>query len=267
VLFSRERRYAFVFLLLTLNALTTFAGVAAKGHGWLSAVLNLFDVSAIVWLALAAVIAMLWNSNPASQLRRGDALIIVIGVSAALLPIPVASSAMLTLAAAWGFFASDKSSPLRRASVVAVSLTAFLLWGRVALAWGAGPLLAADARFVAWIAGTRSAGNAVSFADGTNFLIAPGCSSLHGISLALILWATVVQYFAIPVRQRAWLTLLVALVASVLVNGVRLAVIAWNPRDFGYWHTGGGAALFGWIALAAIVAVVYGGLGRARQLA
>ena len=174
---------------------------------------------------------------------------------------------MLTVVAAWGIASAASGSALRRASIVLLSLTAFLLWGRLVLAWGAGPLLAADARFVGLFAGVGSAGNSVSFADGAGFAIAPGCSSLHGISLALILWTTTVQYFAIPISARVWLTLALALLVSLLVNASRLAVIAWNPRQFDFWHTGGGSALFGWIALGAIVAVVYGGLGRARRLA
>ena len=76
MLHSRERRFAFAYLLLTLNALTVFAGVAVLEHGWLAAALNLFDVSAIVWLALAAGIALLWHADPASPPRRGDRLVL-----------------------------------------------------------------------------------------------------------------------------------------------------------------------------------------------
>lgn len=266
MLHSRERRYALVFLLLALNALMTFVGAAVVEHGWLAAGLNLFNISAIVWLALVASLALIWQAKPGSSHRFFDNVAVAAAVVAALVPVPALSAALLTLIAAWAVWSSAPGSPLRRASIIMLSLTAFLLWGRIALAWGAGPLLAADARFVGLIADTRSAGNAVYFADGTNFVIAPGCSSLHGISLALILWTTVVQYFSVRLTPPVWVTLALALIASVLVNGLRLAVIAWNPHDFSYWHTGGGGVLFGWIALGVIVAVVYGGLGRARRL-
>lgn len=262
----RERVYAFAYLLLALNALITFFEVAVLGHGWLAAVLNLFDVSAIVWLALGAGVALLWQA-PVAPARRSDLVVLGLAVLAALVPVPTLSAGALTLAALWGWRGAPPGSPLRRASLIFLSVTAFLLWGRIGLAWGAGPLLQADARFVALLSGMRSAGNAVYFADGTNFLIAPGCSSLHGISLALILWTTVVQYFAISPGRRAWLTLALAVVGSVVVNGLRLSVIAWRPREFDYWHTGTGGALFGWLALIVIVAVVYRGLGDARRLA
>jgi exosortase/archaeosortase family protein len=267
VLQSRERRYAFVYLLLTVNALATFVAAAVVVRGWASALLALFDVSAIVWLAIAGGLALLWQVPVSSVPRRSDAIVLVLAVLVALLPVPAASSAAMTVIAVWVWWRSAPDSALRRASTIFFSLTAFLLWGRIGLNWGAGPLLSADAQFVGLIADTRSVGNSVFFADGTNFIIAPACSSLHGVSLALILWTTVVQYFAVRIDARVWTTLAVAVVCSIVVNGVRLAVIARNPHDFDYWHTGTGGALFGWIALAAIVGVVYQGVGRAPRMA
>lgn len=267
MLHSRERRYAFVYFLLILNALTTFVVQAVAEHGWVLSLLGLFSVSAIVWLAIAGGLALLWRPSEAAQPAKGDGLVLALAVLAALLPVAAASSAMLTVAAAWGWYSAPPGSALRRASAIFFSLTAFVLWGRIALNWGAGPILSADAAFVALIADTRSTGNAVFFPDGTNFIIAPGCSSLHGVSLALILWTAVVHYFAVRIDARVWMTLALAVLASIVVNGIRLAVIARNPHDFGYWHVGGGAELFGWIALAAMAAVVYRGIGYAPRLA
>lgn len=267
MLHSRERRFAFVYLLLLLNALTTFAAAAVVLRGWGTALLALFDVSVIVWLAIAAIVALLWQVREPGPGRRGDGLVLTLAVLAALLPVPTASTAALTLIAAWAWFTAPPGSLLRRASAIAFSLTATLLWGRVALSWGSGLFLTADASFVALIADTRHAGNAVFFPDGTNFVIAEGCSSLHGISLALVLWVTVVQYFAIRIDRRVWLTLGLAVLGAILVNGVRLAVIARHPHEFDYWHTGNGGALFGWLALVVIVGVIYQGTSRAPRLA
>lgn len=259
--------FAFALLLLTLNSLTTFAGEAVLAHGWTGALLNLFDVSAVIWVGIFGGTALVWSSTSATTLSKTDALWLCAAVIAALVPVPVASSAMLSLLAGWGWLSSAERSPVRRASAIFFSLTAFLLWGRLLLAWGSGPLLAGDAQFVALLAGTQSAGNGVSFADGTRFVIAPGCSSLHGVSLALILWTTVVQYFAIVQDRRAALTLVLAISGSIAVNGLRLAVIALNPQDFAWWHVGTGGALFGWLSLSVIAGIMFWGLGHARQLA
>lgn len=261
---SRQRLFAFTYLLLALNGLFSLAVIA---DGWLVSAANLFEISAIVWLALVAGLALLLQSDQATQLRRGDTVVASLAVLAALVPVSAASSAMLTLAALWGHWTSERGSAMKRASTIFLSITAFTLWGRVGLVLGAGPLLRADASYVALLSGMQSNGNTVEFVDGTHFLIAPGCSSLHGVSLALILWTTVVEYFAVRRDARVWLTLALAVLLSVLVNGLRLTIIAWHPHDFEYWHLGMGASLFGWIALVVVAAVIYLGVGNARRMA
>lgn len=264
---GRERLFAFVFLLLTLNGLAGFLALAEARAGWAWAALDLFDVSAIVWLALAAGLALLWNAADQPPARPVDWVGTCLAVIVAFIPTPVASAAMLSVVGLSAVVSGGPTSVLRRSGLIFLSLTAFLIWGRIALALGAGLLLRADAGFVSLVSGLPSSGNAVGFAGGGRFLVAPGCSSLHEVSLALILWTTVVQYFAIASGRRAWLTLALAVVAAIAVNCARLATIAWHPRDFDYWHVGMGAAQFGWVALAAIVAVTYRGLADAPRRA
>lgn len=245
--------------MLALNALPPFIAEAIRGRGWLSAAINLFDISAIVWLALAATLAICWREpghHPASPL---DWAVATVAACAAIIPVAPLSSAMLTVVALWGLASSPARSTGRRAAAIALSLAAFLIWGRVVLALGAGPLLAADARFVATISGLQSDGNSVFFPGGGYFLIAPGCSSLHGISLALILWTTVASWFDLAITARLCIVLALAVAASVLVNGIRLALIGFNPDEFDYWHVGGGSVIFGWIALLALTGVIYFG--------
>lgn len=251
--------------MLAVNALPTFVGEAVYSRGWLLAVLNLFDVSAIVWLAIGAGLALLWQADDHHVPRRADWTVAGAAAIAALVPLPPLSGAVLSFVGLWGWMNSPARSPGRRAAAIFLSLSTFLFWGRVFLALGAGPLLAADAQFVSLISGLPANGNELQFADGTHFVVAPGCSSLHGISLALILWVTAVAWFDFRLTARLRWTLAAAIVASVLVNGARLAVIAWYPRDFDFWHEGNGAAAFGWIALVAVTAVVYRGLAGAQR--
>lgn len=262
---GRSVLFGYVCLLLAANAIPTFVGEAVQTHGWLTAAFNLFDISAIVWLALAAVLALCWRSNEVAAPRRGDWLVAGIAMMVALFPAPPLSGAALTGAGLWGWITFPRHSPGRRAAAIVLSLSAFFFWGRLFLALGSGPLLSADAWFVAQVSGMSAKGNMVSFADGTPFLIAPGCSSLHGVSLALILWTTAIAWFDYPVTARLRWTLVIAVASAVLVNSARLTAIAWYPRDFDYWHVGPGASLFGWLALAAVMGVVYRGIGGAAH--
>ncbi|MEO7248504.1 MAG: hypothetical protein ABIW31_08625 [Novosphingobium sp.] len=267
---SRTRLFGFIFLLLSLNALPTFIGEAVQSHGWLVATLDLFDVSAIVWLALAAGVTMAWQSGSTSDesatlASRADLALAFGATLIALVPVPPLSAGALSGVALWCWTTSRPGSSARRSAAVFLSLSTFFFWGRIFLALGAGPLLSADAHFVSLISGMAVEGNVVSFINGNRFLIAPGCSSLHGISLALILWTTAIAWFKLPVTRSLIYILVIAVLASVAVNGLRLTMIAWHPDQFSYWHVGMGASLFGWLALFADLGVVYYGIQSALR--
>lgn len=261
----RRALFGYACILLAANAIPTFVGEAVQTHGWLVASLNLFDISAIVWIALAAMLALCWQGEGDEAAKASDWAAMVAAALVALFPAPPISGAALSAMGIWGWLTFPKHSPERRAAAIALSLSAFFFWGRLFLALGSGPLLSADAWFVSQVSGMSAQGNTVSFADGKPFLIAPGCSSLHGISLALILWATVVAWFDYRVTARLRWTLVLAVVAAVLVNAARLTMIAWYPRDFDYWHVGPGASIFGWLTLAAVMGVVYQGISGATR--
>jgi exosortase/archaeosortase family protein len=229
-------------------------------RGWLVAFLSLFDISAIVWLAIFACLSLLWQSKDGAVVTSRDWAFTVVVALVSALPFAALSAAALCLAGLCGMVTSPKGSEARRAGAILVSLSAFFFWGRVFLALGAGPMLSADAQFVSWISGLSVSGNIVTSVNGSTFAIAPGCSSLHGISLAFVLWTTALAWFGRPLTQRLLGLLAIAISASILVNGIRLTLIGWYPQDFDYWHIGNGAAIIGWLALIAITAVIYVGL-------
>jgi exosortase/archaeosortase family protein len=257
---SRDRLFALNYGLLIANALPTFVSESLLTKGVTGAALNLFDISAIVWLAIIACLALLWNSGNDAAPDHKDWVLTTLIICASLLPSPAISGAMLSLLGLWGLIASPAGSTVLRASAILISLSTFLLWGRVFLALGAGPMLAADAQFLSWISGLSVSGNIVTASDGSTFVIAPGCSSLHNISLAIILWVTAIAWFERPVTIRLLGLLTLTVVASILVNAVRLALIGWNPRSFDYWHIGDGAAMIGWAALIVMTGIIYTGM-------
>lgn len=237
-----------------------FISEAIALRGSFGAVLNLFDISAIVWLAIIACLALLWQSGDAASPTSRDWAVTALISAVCLLPFPALNAVALSVAGFWAIFTAPAGSPTRRASIILLSLSAFFFWGRVVLALGAGPMLAADAQFVSWLSGLSASGNIVTSVDGTKFVIAPGCSSLHGISLALVLWTTALAWFDRPVTLRHVVFLALAIAATIAVNGLRLAMIGWNPEHFDYWHIGDGAMLFGWVALLAVTCVLYLGM-------
>lgn len=186
-----------------------------------------------------------------------------------LLPMPLLSALALLLLAGWLQLTGRPGTPARRIAFVLFALTGALLWGKLVLATFAAPVLALDGLVVRLLSDAQVEGNLIRFsAPSPNFkvdvvMIARGCSSVRNLSLAVVIWACLVQLFALRVTPRLIAACLAAMLAMMLINGARLAAIAAHPLQFEMLHTGIGATMFGWAAL--IAAALIAGLAVTHE--
>jgi exosortase/archaeosortase family protein len=231
---------------------------------WVS---NLCGISAVVWLAMAAAIKIGFEGE-GDEIRRLDILVLAATVALSLVPLSGAPQAGLLLCAIYLFATSSVATASRRISIVLLSLTGTLIWGRLLLHSFAGPILALDSQLVAWLIGSPVNGNVVAFAGRkSEFVIGTGCSSVHNISLAIVLWVTAAALFKITIDRHYVLTGLVMIGVMFALNIARLMVIGFFPDHFDFLHEGGGAAIFAWAGLLSIALLVARGVigAAARQ--
>jgi hypothetical protein len=155
----------------------------------------------------------------------------------------------LLLCAAYLLATTHRHEPARRAALVLLALTGPLIWGRVLLNLFASRILALDAHIVGAVIGTRVDGNIFQAANGSHFLIGDLCSSVHNMSLAIVLWTTAAMLFSIQVDRRYVLVGVAMAAFMFALNIARLATIGLFPAYFTFLHFGTGAALFGWAGL------------------
>ncbi|MGZ8286466.1 MAG: hypothetical protein ACXW27_14760 [Allosphingosinicella sp.] len=258
--FDRPSLFFWLFLIAALNA---FAGLALSSiavAGWAGAALNLFGVSAILWVALAVGLQLLRAAPRGDPATRRDWAIAATGLFAIALPSATISSGALTLFALHALLTSVPASPLRRAAIIFLAVSGATLWGRLVLATFSHPLLDIDAFLVARLAGVAQDGNLIDFADGSGTMaVAPGCSSLQGISLALVFWATVNQWFEVPIGRRSLAWLGAAAAATVAVNVLRIAALSRFPAHFDSIHGGLGWHVAAWTTMILVAVIcVYG---------
>ncbi|HEV7660428.1 MAG TPA: hypothetical protein VGO55_11335 [Allosphingosinicella sp.] len=260
---TRAQLFYGLFLIATLNGFVGMAVRAIEGFGWAAAAFDLFGISAILWVALAAGLKILHEDDGAEPLRRGDVPIAALLLLAALLPIAPASAVALTVAAFWAAFTAATGSPLRRAAIVFLAITGAVLWGRLLLAGLSRPLLDIDAIFVAGTLGAEHQGNMIWSANGANrIIVAPGCSSMQGMSLAIVFWATVNQLFRVPFGWKALCFCLAALAATIAINVLRIGAMLHWPEHQAAIHHGWGMHIAMWTSLAAVVAICLFGARR-----
>jgi exosortase/archaeosortase family protein len=254
---TADRSHTFSWLII-LAALNAFAGPAIRivpEHGLAYAIFELFGISAIVWVALAATLGLLRNAA-AEPLRPGDRVVAAGIIAAAILPLATASAASLTVLGTY-MIATDRSGgDVRRAGVIAVAITGPLLWGRLLLALFSGPLVAADTWLVAQVTGASHAANVLALSDRSGMIaVAPGCSSWQGMSLALLFWVTVNQWFEVSLDRRAIGILAAALAATVTINVLRIGAMIRFPAHLQEIHTGWGWHAAMWSTLIAVTAI------------
>ena len=259
---NRPVLFFWLFLLAAGNKLIGVAITTVAQNGLARAAFDLFGISLILWVAVAAGLALVRRAA-VEPIRPRDLPIATVVVAAAILPVPGLSAVVLTLLAAYTTVTSKADSELRRGALVFLSTTSSMIWGATFLEMFSGPLLGADAYIVGQIAGAAQTGNQLSFVDGSGtFVIVPGCSSFHSMSLALIFWVTVNQWFRVPFDRKAVLWGLAAIAATMAVNAARLTLIAWFPAHFELIHSGWGVPVIGWTTLFLIVTIVLYGARR-----
>lgn len=255
--------FAGLFLLSFLNSVAGQGIRTTYEDGWVAAAAALFGISAVLWAALVAGLAILHDHNRHESFAGGDTWVAAMVVAMALLPFSTASMAALTLLSLWAIFSSAPGSPLRRAGIIFSAISAALLWGRIVLALFSRPLLDLDAMFVAGLIGSQLQGNMLWYSgEPTRLIVAPGCSSMQGLSLALVVWVTINQFFEVRFGWRPALWCLAALAATVAINVLRMASMLRFPQHFDGIHTGWGYHLSAWLTLAVVAAICVWGARR-----
>jgi hypothetical protein len=228
----------------------TYQSLASELH-------NIAGISAVVWLALFVVL-QIGMKSPFPEASKLDILVVATVVSLCFLPFAFTAKVGLLLCSVYACARSQSGEPLRRLGLILLSLTGTLVWGPLILTLFAGALLSLDARLVGSAIGSAVDGNVVAFTSGgKQFLIGIPCSSVHNMSLALVLWTTAAAAFRVRIDAIYAACGLAMVAAMIAINVLRLSLIGVFPQHFAFLHDGSGADLFAWGSLIAAGAIAF----------
>lgn len=256
---DRAMLAAFCGILAGLNAISAPLIESVRLNGLLYAMVSLAGISAGIWFAFAGCYLIAREDGPPEPARRADLIVAAGMFAAALLPFGEVSSFAILASGLFHVATSRSGSRTRRVGIVLLAITGTLIWGRVVLALFSPILLPLDGALVGTLAGTGSTHNVVSFANGQQFVIGKGCSSVHNLTFSVLLWGTLTQMLALPITRRLVAVCLVAMAGTGMVNVCRLATIALNPEYYNYLHGGDGGVMFGWASMLVAAAIVGAG--------
>ena len=265
---NRDRFFCGLFILAAANGLVYWVVGTVVAQGWSDAVLGLFSVSAFVWVAALATSVLLYGSTVDEVITTPDTVIGLGVLAMAILPFPKLSWLALTALSLHMLCVSTARSSRRRAALIGLAITGPMLWGRVLIDVFGPAILQADAILVSTLIGTDYVGNVFLGAIGsdgipTQFAIYPACSSLHGMSIAVLAFVTINNTFgSVAWSARHFACAVLAVLSVLAVNVLRLGLIGLFPTHYSAIHGSPGGDIAAWLSLALVVAISLFGVGR-----
>jgi hypothetical protein len=225
---------------------------------------NLIAIGTFQYLAWYAIFRLLAAGSATSAASRRDWLV---ALTVCLLLFTPTARVIWVAATAAGLYLlvrNEGDRKLRAAGVVLLALASQELWGHLLFELIASPLLHAEAVVVgislrAMQSGAVWQDNIVTGQSGDGIVINPYCSSFHNLALALLCWVTIVHLKRDGLTRSDVAKGAAIGAAMVLLNIVRLVLMAINIDFYHFWHDGPGAEIFAiGASLAALLFSLYG---------
>ena len=243
-------------LLAGANGLGGSVLASINRSGLNEALLNSFDVSAIVWISCIAGIVLVRFDENQRPVSKSDLWLGAACLALILLPIGAPSWLAMTILSGWLLFKGDLSASQKKGAIILLATTVPMLWSRFFFQLFAKPILDLDATFVSWLLGTPRTGNMVQFLHGSGYLVIfPACSSLANMSLALLCWVTFVQLLDHKWSRVDFIWSALACVGVMTVNVARMSMMAISLDYYTAIHSSVGEVVANIVFLGIIVGI------------
>lgn len=261
------RREAFLWVAICLFANQALQLVDFGSPGAFAA--SLAQQNLIYWLACYAVIYRVVASDRASRASRFDCyLVLAICVSIFLtsfLPYRFGIGVLATVTAGYFLITHGGDRNLKAAGAVLLALSIHLVWAPIVFQLFTPELLRADAGIVgAMLRYLRPdivwSDNSFHAPGGHSVSLIGGCSSFNNVSVAVLACATTTMLARTQWVRRDIATVAIACVVMILVNAVRICLLAWSSESHSFWHDGAGAQILGMAQTIVILLIAWWGV-------
>jgi exosortase/archaeosortase family protein len=244
-----------VLLLYTL-ALFAIGGVQRFLDG--EPLSSLFEVNAGELLALVAIYSVLKSKIDAVVLSRVD--FAVISGCAMLLMLPVSQHFAFLGAAIAGLYFWLRRPPnaqLAHMGQLWIAVAGYESLGRLFFKLVSAPIIQAEVFIIAKLGpllgfAIGMDGIRLTSSDGWFIYIMERCSSFHNISLAVLIWLSLVKLGRAEIRTAQLIALGAAILTIICLNMLRILLMTPSPEAHHFWHQGNGTIIFSCLTFLAV---------------
>lgn len=209
--------------------------------------------------ALAALVSQIRAvPDGGMTLTRSDRTILVLAALAWFVPEAHGVYAATTLAGAWALLRRRADRRWIGLGQIWLALSIYELWGKllfklvyqtiegfeVGLITGVGRLIYAD---------LGTTGASLSIRSDWSIVVLEGCSSFHNLSLAILIWLSILKIADRPADRAARGGLATSFCLVVTINVARILAMLPSREAYHHWHDGSGSSL---VALASVAAMI-----------
>ncbi len=208
--------------------------------------------------ALAALLALIRAAGRGLTLARSDSAVLALAALAWFLPEQHGIYLATTLGGLWVLLRTRSDRHLIGIGQVWLALSVYELWGKlvfklvyqviegieVGLIYGVGRLL---------YDGLGIVGASLSVRGDWSIVILEGCSSFHNLSLAVLVWLSILKIAGHGADRAAFGALAAGAGLVVTINVARILAMLPSREAYHFWHEGLGSSLVAFASVAAII--------------
>jgi exosortase/archaeosortase family protein len=208
----------------------------------------------IYWLACYAAIYRLHVSDPAARPSRIDGWLVgaicIAILLMSFLPYRFATGLLASITAGYFIAAADRDRNIRAAGIVLLALSTQLVWGPILFQLFTPEVLRADGFLVgeilSWLRPDIVWRETTFMTPGGHAVaLVGGCSSFNNLSTAVLACVAITMLTRTEWVRRDLASLALVCVIMILLNTVRICLLAWDKPTYAYWHNGDGVQIFG----------------------
>ncbi len=211
-------------------------------------------VEALAFFALFVVIARMKNDTLFTRVELF--IIAALGVAFALPSMKVACVAMTAAAL---MFVTRRDARLTSAGQLLLALVSFQYFARLIFDLIAPYALwletIAVATFLAPIGDFSRDGFNIVGPNGLTIFIEPPCSAFHNISVAVLIWLGLIKIERLHFVRSDWWALSAMVGATILLNTIRITLMAQSLTMLQYWHDGEGVTIVTVVTLVSVLGI------------
>jgi len=235
---------------------------------------SLLTQNDIYWLACAITLYRLSLSDPilrADRLDCGLALALcALILFSSLLPYRFGIGLLATLVATYMLMFDHGDRNLKAAGAVLLAVSTQLVWGPIFFQLFTPELLKADAALVgSALMALRPdvvwSGTTFFAPDGHAVWLIAGCSSFNNVSSAVLACVAVTMLRRSEWARRDIETIIIASVAMILINALRICLLVWSIDSRQFWHDGAGAQILAIAQTLVVLAIAWWGAAPSRR--